>query len=97
MANLFAYRATEPSAMKAVIDPIGRLNNNWLLKLAEEHDRVIAAWGNDGCFLGRSKEVVKLLPAMYCLKINRSGEPAHPLYLKADLKPRLMGLNREIE
>ena len=24
---------------------------------------------------------------LYCIKMNKSGEPAHPLYLKADLMP----------
>ena len=29
MANIFAYRATEPSDMKAATDPIGSENNDW--------------------------------------------------------------------
>ena len=28
---------------------------------------------------------------LHCIKMNKSGEPAHPLYLKADLKPVPMG------
>ena len=86
MANLFAFRATEPSVMKSAKDPVGSQNNEWLKSLASEAGLVVAAWGNDGSYLGRSKQVIALLPNIYCLKMNKSGEPAHPLYLKADLQ-----------
>lgn len=84
MANLFAYRATAPADMKAAENPIGSQNNKWLKVLAKDAGLVVAAWGNDGVFLGRSAQVKKRLPDMQCLKINKSGEPAHPLYQRAD-------------
>ena len=31
MANLFAYRATNPSEMKAATDPVGVANDEWLI------------------------------------------------------------------
>lgn len=87
IANLFAYRATLPADMKNCEDPVGPENNKWLVKLANDVDLVIGAWGNDGAFLNRSQEVKQLLPDIYCLKLNASGEPAHPLYLPKSLKP----------
>jgi len=87
MVNLFAFRATEPSDMFAVIDPVGSGNDEWLVKLSKEAGVVVAAWGNDGSHLGRSKEIVRLIPNLQYLKINKTGEPAHPLYLKALLQP----------
>jgi hypothetical protein len=92
MANLFAFRATEPSDMKASDDPIGAENNKWLKKLAKEAALVVAAWGNDGSYLERSEQVKELLPNLYCLKLNKSGEPAHPLYQAARLKPVPLGM-----
>jgi len=86
MANLFAFRATEPSVMKAAKDPVGLQTNEWLRKLAHDAGLVVAAWGNDGAYLNRSTQVVEFLPNMHCLKMNKSGEPAHPLYQKANLK-----------
>jgi hypothetical protein len=83
MANLFAFRATDPLVMKAADNPVGRLNNKWLKQLAQEAGLVVAAWGNDGVYLKRSQKVVKMIPDLYCLKMNKSGEPAHPLYQKA--------------
>jgi hypothetical protein len=90
MANLFAFRATEPSDMKASDDPIGAENNKWLEKLAKDAALVVAAWGNDGSYLERSEQVKELLPNLYCLKLNKSGEPAHPLYQAAKLKPMVL-------
>ena len=43
--------------------------------------------GNDGSYLNRSGEILGALLNLHCIKMNKSGEPAHPLYLKADLKP----------
>ena len=86
--NLFAYRATDPKAMMAADDPVGPDNDNWLRRLARGADLVVAAWGNDGGFLARSAVVRAMLPDLHCLKINASGEPAHPLYQRADTRPR---------
>lgn len=87
IANLFAYRATKPTDLFTTQDPLGADNNEWLIKLANEAGLIVAAWGNMGAHLGRAQQVLPLLPNLHCLKINKSGEPAHPLYLKADLRP----------
>lgn len=92
MTNLFAFRATKPSDMKAAMDPIGVGNNDWLVNLANDSGLVVAAWGNDGSYLGRSKQVKALLSNLHCLKLNKSGEPAHPLYQKANIQPILMSV-----
>lgn len=92
MANLFAFRATEPADMKVSDDPIGIENNKWLKKLAKDAALVVAAWGNDGSYLERSEQVKEFLPNLYCLKLNKSGEPAHPLYQSADIKPVPIGI-----
>ncbi len=90
MANLFAYRATNPNEMKLQSDPVGVDNDDWLVKLAKDAGIVIAAWGNNGSYLNRSNVVIKMLPNLHYLKMNKSGEPAHPLYLKAELTPTAM-------
>ena len=86
--NLFAYRATAPRDMMAADDPVGPENDEWLTRLAGEAGLVVAAWGNDGVFLQRSAAVRSLLSRLHCLKVNASGEPAHPLYQRADTRPR---------
>ncbi len=86
--NLFAYRATYPSDLKAAPDPIGPRNDRWLRRLAGDCDRVVACWGNDGAFLGRSLRVREMLgERLEVIRLNASGEPAHPLYLPKTLTP----------
>jgi hypothetical protein len=86
MVNLFAYRATKPSELKNVKNPIGNDNDLHILELSKKADLTVAAWGNEGTLLNRDKEIKKKLPNLMCLKINKSGQPAHPLYQKKDLK-----------
>jgi hypothetical protein len=92
MANLFAFRAAKPADMFAASDPIGPGNDDWLIKLSKSAGVVVAAWGNGGLYLGRAKEVTQFIPDLHCLKMNRTGEPAHPLYLKAALRPTPLGI-----
>ena len=54
MANLFAYCATYPKDLKNAEDPIARANDRWLSKLDKDAGLSVAAWGNDGEFMGRS-------------------------------------------
>jgi hypothetical protein len=86
MVNLFAYRATMPSELKNAINPIGNDNDLYIIELSKKADLAVAAWGNKGTLLNRDKEVKKIIPNLMCLKINKSGQPAHPLYQKKDLK-----------
>lgn len=90
MANLFAFRATQPRDMKAAADPVGPDNNRSLQTLADGASIIIAAWGKDGTYQGRDKQVLKMLPRLHCLKQNKDGTPAHPLYLKSELTPYIL-------
>ena len=86
-ANLFAYRTTYPEELKKVECPVGFQNDRWLKSLAENAGLVIAGWGNLGRYMGRSKAVAEMIPDIYCLNKNKSGQPAHPLYQPKNLKP----------
>ena len=91
VTNLFGWRATDPFAMKAVRDPVGRGNDRAILRAAQEADIVVCAWGNHGAHLERSAKVLSLLRTarvpLHALRINGAGEPAHPLYLPGALRP----------
>jgi len=88
MGNLFAYCATDPQQMMKALNPVGEENDQWLIKLSKEAAIVVGAWGDDGAFRNRGSEVRRLIHDLYYLKLNKSGEPAHPLYLHSDLKPK---------
>lgn len=89
VTNLFAFRATDPKAMKAASDPIGRDTDTWIQLAADMSRYTICAWGNHGQFLERSAEVRRLLAGypLCALDITGAGEPRHPLYLPYTLKP----------
>ena len=64
LVNLFAYRTKNPDE----IDPnsdchVGAENDKWIrLVLGSGRiSKIIAAWGNDGHFTGRRRDVVRLL------------------------------------
>ena len=94
VTNVFGWRATDPQEMKAVRDPVGRGNDRAILRAARESAIVVCAWGNHGAHLGRSVAVRELLRKAgveaRVLRMNARGEPAHPLYLPARLKPVLL-------
>jgi hypothetical protein len=87
LANLFAYRATDPRELKVVSDPVGPDNDHWLTRLAGEATIVIAAWGVYGGFIRRDSVVMDLLGDVRCLGLTKDGKPRHPLYLKSDCRP----------
>ena len=86
MVNLFAYRTTLPPNLKKVKYTVGSENDKYIVILSKKADITVAAWGNNGNLYSRDKQVLSLLPNLMCLKVNKSGQPAHPLYLKKDLK-----------
>ncbi len=88
VVNLFAYRATKPEDLFAFGKPVGPDNDYWISRYSKEAELVIGAWGNDGTFLNRSAEIRQLIGQMKCLKQNKTGEPAHPLYQPNSSKPR---------
>lgn len=92
MLNLFAYRATKPKDMKAQEEPVGEGNDLALADCASLCQTVVCAWGTHGKYLKRSKGVLDeglLGPRLHAMGLNADGSPAHPLFLKKDLKPRL--------
>lgn len=92
ITNIFAWRATDPEEMKAARDPVGPENDSAIVHAARGAAIVVCAWGNHGRFLGRSAAITARLRAngirLHALRVNAGGEPAHPLYLPGDLKPK---------
>jgi len=83
IVNLFALKATDPKLLRAASDPVGPRNDRAILKASGAADLILCAWGVHGRLGGRAASVLKLLEGrtLSCLGVNRSGEPAHPLYL----------------
>ena len=93
IANLFAFRATDPKNLKAP-DAITRHRNNaYLLNALRRCDTVIAGWGAHPLAQDEGRRFAQTLVRdagehLECLGTGKSGAPRHPLYLKRGEKPR---------
>lgn len=87
MANLFAYRSTDPEGLTAVADPIGPRNDLWLSRLASQATKTIAMWGGRGGYLDRDVAVLEMIAEPYCIGTTKHGMPRHPLYMPACTTP----------
>jgi len=92
VANIFAYRATDPRVMRAAADPVGPANDAAILQLAAwAGGTVVCAWGTHGAHLGRGAAVEVLLRAagygLSHLGLTQGGAPKHPLYVGYDRHP----------
>lgn len=90
IVNIFAWRSPNPADLKQVDDPIGGLADSMLTACQAEVDKLVLGWGDHGRLGNRCQAVTELLRPggkLHYLKMTKSGQPAHPLYLKRDLKP----------
>lgn len=89
--NLFAYRSTNPMELVSVWckDPVGIDNDAAIERDARGH-RVVCAWGHNIVKLKlewRLQSVAPLLDRrdLFYLKLTKTGQPQHPLYLHSRL------------
>lgn len=90
VVNLFAWRATKPSELYTVADPVGPRCDEALMAAVSSHEHVVLAWGNNGVLKGRGQEVFDLIRGE-CIPgaLHKTGQdqPGHPLYLPYTTKP----------
>lgn len=92
VANIFAFRATNPKDMMAAADPVGPDNDSEIKALmtyaAVTGTPVLCGWGAHGKHRSRDFQMVKMFnetgAKAVCLKRTMDGQPGHPLYIKAD-------------
>jgi hypothetical protein len=91
VANIFAFRATDPKVMRAAADPVGPQNDATIQALMAEADQIICGWGGHGTHLNRGAQVEALLRAagqdLLHLGLTQSGQPRHPLYIGYNQQP----------
>ncbi|RBI84825.1 hypothetical protein DRV85_11145 [Rhodosalinus halophilus] len=85
VTNIFAWRETDPKAMRRAEDPVGPENDRAIRDAAGAADKTVAAWGTHGAFLGRGPAVARMLAqagvTVHHLGLTRDGHPRHPLYV----------------
>jgi hypothetical protein len=93
VVNLFALMSTRPQQLKRAAHPIGVDCDRYLRLAAAQADQIVIAWGNWGTWQHRDRTVLQLLRThsrpeqIYCLGVNRDGQPCHPLYLPRTTRP----------
>lgn len=99
--NCFAWRSPHPKDLLECEDPIGPDNDEHIVREVSDADIVVVAWGNGGSLFGRSEHVRELLfehtSEVFCLDINKTGEPHFPLYLKKEITLRPFNLLERIK
>lgn len=87
VVNLFALRSTDPRNLRHRKDPIGPLNDAWILRVTRKAHKIVLAWGAGADWAPeRSNQLLSLLAHhdLYCFGTTKSGAPRHPLYLQSD-------------
>lgn len=91
LCNLFAWRATDPRAMRIAADPVGDANDAMLEESAVAADLILCGWGRHGAHLGRGRAVEARLRSarlrLWHLGLTRDGQPRHPLYVGYRVEP----------
>lgn len=99
--NLFAYRATYPTELAIIADPVGPENDSYLEKYLgmrlwgdNRFEMMIAAWGDGGLRKGlrreRWREVVSIIcgdmgDPLHHIGLTKAGQPKHPLRIGYDV------------
>ena len=93
VVNLFAYRATDPRELRKAPEPYGAENGFHLFRAAIGADLVVGAWGAHGEWLNSGRNLMLgFRPRGITIKalgLTKRGQPVHPLYQRADLKPEI--------
>jgi len=92
VGNTFAYRCTDQKRLLEVQDAVGPENDEHLLAMAAESEKIIFAYGKPHASLrSRGLAVARLFAGaghtLHVLRLSQGGVPCHPLYLPSSLEP----------
>lgn len=92
VGNVYAYRATDKTRLLEVSDPIGPMNDQMILRMADQAAIIVLAYGQPPKVLRhRGLQVTSLLsnhPGLSYLRLAKDGTPVHPLYMPSSLYPK---------
>lgn len=84
--NLFSIVSANPEVLRFEVEEDDEVNDAAIKRMKELTSTIVVGWGEWGQNAGkRPNTILSLLgEPVYCLKVNQSGEPGHPLYLPRD-------------
>lgn len=85
VTNAYAFKATDPKALKLAGYPVGPKNDYHIVQVAKGAGFVICGWGTQ-IQKARSRELLKMIRVdaqkkPHALIFTKGGEPGHPLYV----------------
>lgn len=91
VVNLYAWRATDPTELRRVADPVGPRCDYWIERMCAGADAAVLAWGASGAgltgFPSRAAEVERLVleqvELVFTLGRTQAGLPRHPLFVRS--------------
>jgi hypothetical protein len=90
IVNIWAYRATKPSNLRAANWDAGPLNDKFLQMVLMSADTVVCAWGINAKRRLEPKRFINsaiaLNKPLYALEFTKDGIPSHPLMLSYSCK-----------
>lgn len=81
VCNLYAHISPHRKELKHVDDPLGPENERYVREIVATCSQIVYGWGNDG---SEPQWLRELVPSPYCIKMNKGGQPKHPLYIKGE-------------
>jgi len=91
-ANIFAWRETDPAALKQAKAPIGAQNDTQILAQCDWADDILCGWGAHGDHMQRGLAVAERLQpwsgSLFALGVTKAGHPRHPLYIAYQTQPQ---------
>ena len=95
VANVFALRSTDPKGLlEPCADPVGHGNAAAIKRVCGESELVVCGWGAFAdCDAWRftldgTLQRIRAVREPHHLGLTKTGQPRHPLYLRADVKPQ---------
>lgn len=90
ITNAYSYRARDFTRLFAVPTPSLPANDGFILLACQAAALTVCGWSEHATYRDRHLELAALLAAipLTALRVNRSGLPAHPVYLPADAEPQ---------
>jgi len=98
VVNAFGLRSTDPRLLLTHPDPVGRLNDAYIIRAVAEADTVIVGWGANEALRRTNRDLAALAlvrrsgKTPKCLGTTKDGSPRHPLYLPGNAE--LVGYGR---
>jgi len=87
VANLYAYRATDKTALSKVTDPVGQDNRWYIDEYYESNMLIVLAYGDPPPTVMKSPVFKAFVNKdTYCLGFTKKGNPKHPLYIPKNQK-----------